>query len=199
MALRAEKQSQLTVHDARERQGPSTYYLLLDERATSDHGVAGAIVVHRAVAVRRARLAKSKRPERPDVLNGIERDGRKHRWWANGEEEAVDVAESQRAAQRGRLGQSSPVEQAAVKLVQLEVVSSVVDIDCDSPAVEEGELVVVGEDLGRRGARVLDLNATVGGERSRVEGEGSVAVEVVLSVLKHDYSGGAAGIRSVGC
>lgn len=74
-----------------------------------------------------------------------------------------------------------------------------VGIDGDGPAVEEGELVVVGEDLGRRGARVLDLNATVGGERSGVESEGSVRVEVVLSVLEHDYSGRAAGIRSVGC
>lgn len=70
-----------------------------------------------------------------------------------------------------------------------------VNIHGDCPSVKQGELIVVSEDLGLCGARILDLNSTIGGEGCRVEGEGSVRMEVVFAVLEHDYSGSAARIR----
>ena len=72
-----------------------------------------------------------------------------------------------------------------------------VNIDGDRPAVEDGELGVVRQDLRCRRAGILDLDPPVRFELFRVHRERSVGVEGVATVLPDDDGRGAVRLR--GC
>jgi hypothetical protein len=68
------------------------------------------------------------------------------------------------------------------------------NINCDGPSVVKLELGVVGQDFGRRGAGILNLDATVGDEGGGVQRERSVGVKVIFAVLPNNDGGGATWI-----
>jgi hypothetical protein len=85
---------------------------------------------------------------------------------------------------------------SSVELVHAQDVVGRLAIDGDSPVGHEYELVVLGDDVGLGRARVLNLDAAVGGEG--VEGHGAVFIQTIGTMLPADTGSDTGRVGSVG-